>query len=562
MRVHQHIINKHIIEAHIPSRTKAPGIQQKLSDLHEHKLLSVIDRSLSERFGNDRYHYQIDSLTVDLGQIEEVGDLEKVFAEKFREAINAASFRKFSSTYEEERDSNGIITPLKVLSYYLMNGILPWWADHSTESAKSYLHQQLSMLLQKPGQTFKVFISQLHDHRQSLKRFLYTFTEKQVLQCLQLLSPFSLERLTTCKQKVESIIADHKSITADHNKTWSHEVWWEAVFNQITRAESYEELEQWSIREVLQRLGFDQTIISQYVSPNKKESETYHSAAQSMVVNFQKRYVDNEAWQHFFSDLSQWLYRSSLRRVSAHLFKELQRSLINLQEAQDRAVKWIDSQKLSEKEKRKKLVEVTKVNLQPVAVQLHQLKTRTTAAVPNLMEKLQSEFEDTDGISVHNAGLVILWPFLQRFFENLGLISDQAFLDETTKNRAVCVLQYLCDTDEEALFEGVLPLNKVMCGVPLEDTIEPVLLSTDEKEFAEGLLHSVISRGPYWKNLTLDGFRTSYLQRHGLLKSRDGHWLLQVEKETFDVTLEKLPWGFSVVKLPWMEAPLMVEWMN
>ena len=60
--------------------------------------------------------------------------------------------------------------------------------------------------------------------------------------------------------------------------------------------------------------------------------------------------------------------------------------------------------------------------------------------------------------------------------------------------------------------------------------------------------------------MSITGFRGSFLLRKGLLESRDGAWLLRVEKESYDVVLERFPWSFSWVKLPWMKAPLRVEW--
>ncbi|MCB0374558.1 MAG: hypothetical protein KDD04_01415, partial [Sinomicrobium sp.] len=212
-----------------------------------------------------------------------------------------------------------------------------------------------------------------------------------------------------------------------------------------------------------------------------------------------------------------------------------------------------------------RLKAATETELQPLAKQLHALETvmkqMRPGPVPAVIEKLRSEFEDTDFIPVQNAGLVLLWPFLQRFFENLELITGKAFYDEAARNKAACALQYLSDEKEAELFEGKLILNKVLCGIPPEDIVEPVQLSTEEKAIAAGLLQAVISRGPHWQNLSPEGFRTSYLRREGLLRSQDDHWLLQVKKETYDITLEKLPWGFTTVKLPWMQEPLTVEWI-
>ena len=42
--------------------------------------------------------------------------------------------------------------------------------------------------------------------------------------------------------------------------------------------------------------------------------------------------------------------------------------------------------------------------------------------------------------------------------------------------------------------------------------------------------------------------------------SRDGAWLLRVERQTYDLVLDRFPWGWEWLRLPWMDAPLRVEW--
>ena len=60
--------------------------------------------------------------------------------------------------------------------------------------------------------------------------------------------------------------------------------------------------------------------------------------------------------------------------------------------------------------------------------------------------------------------------------------------------------------------------------------------------------------------MSIPGFRGTFLLRRGILGIRDGAWLLRVERESFDVVLDRFPWSFAWVKLPWMQAPLRVEW--
>ncbi len=172
----------------------------------------------------------------------------------------------------------------------------------------------------------------------------------------------------------------------------------------------------------------------------------------------------------------------------------------------------------------------------------------------------QSNFSDTDEIYLGNAGLVILWPFLGAFFGRLGLLEKNHFIDETRQLRAVALLQYLASEDT-APPEYLLPLNKVLCGMSQESVFEFDTPLTEE-EIAEcnALLEAVIAQAPILNKMSIQGFRGSYLLRAGILGVRDGAWLLRVERETYDLVLDRFPWGFAWVRLPWMEAPLQVEW--
>ncbi|MGF1523001.1 MAG: contractile injection system tape measure protein [Leptolyngbyaceae cyanobacterium] len=58
------------------------------------------------------------------------------------------------------------------------------------------------------------------------------------------------------------------------------------------------------------------------------------------------------------------------------------------------------------------------------------------------------------------------------------------------------------------------------------------------------------------ENTSLEGFRKALLQRSDILKIDNDKWLLQVEKETYDVILDRLPWSLQVIKLPWMAQAL------
>ena len=197
-------------------------------------------------------------------------------------------------------------------------------------------------------------------------------------------------------------------------------------------------------------------------------------------------------------------------------------------------------------------------------------ETVVTAQPKATIPKIEEPHEVFDKPSLHfsvgqetyidNAGLVLLWPFLATFFNRMALIADTQFLNQPAQQRAVGLLQLLAG-GETTFPEYMLPLNKVLCGMKVEAVYAPdVPLGVDDVVACDGLLTAVIQQAPILNNMSLSGFRGSFLLRQAVLRSRDGSWLLQVERETYDVVLDQFPWQWGWVKLPWMPVPMRVEW--
>lgn len=185
-------------------------------------------------------------------------------------------------------------------------------------------------------------------------------------------------------------------------------------------------------------------------------------------------------------------------------------------------------------------------------------------AEPSLEKNISTDpnqlFSEFDEAYVENAGLVILWPFLERFFDRLDLLHEKRFRDEATAQRAVALLQYLV-TEDSTPAEYLLPLNKVLCGMQPDALFDfDSSLQAEEQDECQHLLQAAIEHATILRKMSMAGFRGSFLLRKGLLESRDGAWLLRVERETHDVVLDRFPWSFGWVKLPWMKTQLRVEW--
>lgn len=161
---------------------------------------------------------------------------------------------------------------------------------------------------------------------------------------------------------------------------------------------------------------------------------------------------------------------------------------------------------------------------------------------------------------IQNAGLVILWPYLNRFFTNLKLVDNGIFLSDEHRKRGVFILQYLT-SDTPDLYEYHLLLNKILCGVPITEPLDRDLqIGKQEAELCKEFLQAVIQNWASLKNTSVPGFQEAFIRRNGVLRKGDSGWTLTVERKTYDMLMEQLPWQIGLVKLPWMHKPMMVEW--
>ncbi len=165
-----------------------------------------------------------------------------------------------------------------------------------------------------------------------------------------------------------------------------------------------------------------------------------------------------------------------------------------------------------------------------------------------------------DAMPVSFAGIVLLNPFIQNFFEHLGLVSEGEFQNESAQFRGVYLLHYLATMQSEAE-EGELPLLKLICGLPIN---EPIFLDSPiteaEKTASLELLQAVIDYWPSMQDSSPEALQEAFLRRAGTLEEGGTGARLRVEPFMLDVLLAKLPWGLSIVHYPWMQGLLYVEW--
>ncbi len=171
--------------------------------------------------------------------------------------------------------------------------------------------------------------------------------------------------------------------------------------------------------------------------------------------------------------------------------------------------------------------------------------------------------DHSEHIYIHNAGLVLLHPFLHTCFERLDYLKNGLFINKEAADRAVHLLQYIATgTGQNPQDHLALALNKIVCGISLSVSLSSgVELTEQEKTTALQLEKAILSNWPEMKQTSVTGFRETFLQRAGHIVLKEDHWALKVERKSYDVLLQTLPWSFAAIKTTWMNRTLNTEWI-
>lgn len=161
---------------------------------------------------------------------------------------------------------------------------------------------------------------------------------------------------------------------------------------------------------------------------------------------------------------------------------------------------------------------------------------------------------------VSNAGLVLSHVYIPTYFARLKLTYGQQFVSKQAQVKAVHFLQLLA-TGAGHYPESDLSLNKLLCGLSAEDSIEFNFVPTQEELLiTEELLKAMIANWRSLGNISVESLRESFILRNGDLVGQPEGATLKIPRVAFDVLLSGLPYAISPIKLPWMTKPLYVTW--
>jgi hypothetical protein len=533
----RHVIKRQIIEIIVSDKQSAWPVQQTFSHLFQDYFPSILDRYLSDFSSPDCLH-RIDRLELDLGELDgnrlEVDILEKIGPSLQRALHELITSGQVGRNTQEAAKK---LAQLQLLEYFLREGHLPWWADNSQRHVPESC---LNVLLERDPKALAHLLKTLLPDSRCLHRIISYFDDEQLANILAILNESQKETVYSLVKTMREFEVSLEQFAAIPDSRIRFTRWQSLL--QVTTAEE----------PAITRQGeFFSVILIRWSKLLGLSKEVLTGCIQQLATN---PAIHNNAWLSTLRIKSP-IDRSSVSHGNETDAKDISEPLNQQESPQTNGI--------SNQWKAESSSTVDSDRMKPTHTQSEQimgLGMHPNSPLENQAIDDYINFTDTDALYINNAGLCILWPYLATFFEGLELVHNGRFQNLAAQQCAVSLLHYLA-TGELTTPEYLLPFNKLICGLEINEVFDLEMPLTDAQLTAcDDLLTAVIANAPILNKMSHDGFRGSFLLRQGTLSSEAGSWLLRVERETYDIVLERFPWSWQWFKLPWMEHPVRVEW--
>ncbi|AXT53607.1 hypothetical protein D1818_23305 [Aquimarina sp. BL5] len=498
----KHIIKQQILDLTISNLKDQEDISNVVSEIYKRNIEAILEEICNDLIPANKV-VKIDSLVIDIGRLR-YDRLALDFPKAVRKSIKEALFKEIRN---EIVRSNGAVKTIKdqenkenALLEYLRTGVIPWYYDGDFIKLKSEFSNK------KINTTYK--LDQVFSNAISIIRTIHFFEEEK-------LHSFLMEKLSKGQKNVLIEFAILKKILDTLNSITNVPVRNESILIKIKPL-----LEVCKPKKEVYDTMIRQLIDS--ISSNHSSSAIFLEKTTYLIDVLPKKYYqklqilfNNIEWKklHKFTK-DELLFIESLRK------EKNAKKIVNVKSSVNDSKQKIKPKRVSSKQR----VEVG------------------------------------ESIIVKNAGLILVWPYLQSFFTGLDLMREKTFLDDQKTTKAIHLLHYLVFQSEESN-ETEWILNKLLCGIEITDFVpEKMKLSTEEKEECDNLLKALINNWSALKKTSPDSLRSTFLMREGLLMKNDNGWMLKIERKTFDILLDRLTWSISVVKLPWNNYMIHTEW--
>nr|WP_232370245.1 contractile injection system tape measure protein [Xenorhabdus lircayensis] len=163
-------------------------------------------------------------------------------------------------------------------------------------------------------------------------------------------------------------------------------------------------------------------------------------------------------------------------------------------------------------------------------------------------------------LPISNAGCMILWPLLPTFFRTFDLLDTNRFISLEAQREAVCLLDWLIWAEEE-IPAWRLTLNKVLCGLPINDNALWRSPEPGQRAAINQWLEKNLIQLPAWKKMGASDVRHLFLQRSGELSELNGVTNIHIQPEVYDALISKWPWPMNIASFSWLKHPITITWL-
>ena len=518
------------------SQAEAFAIRKSLHDRWQDTLMPVFERAFDEIASGDRViHIPKLKLHLKVNSEQELVELlPELIQQKLKEQLQPINLATILTTQSGVvwQEATAQQDRFATLLHYLQTGLMPWQASYTSTSEiavnlKETCHQQRSQLMN--------YLSSQVETTGFYFRLLQLLPETELLMLIDAVSDrFLPEWRNAITESIKFVLGTTQSLL-NRNTKW--QLGATLLSQGLSRSPQHFSPPDFSriLNSVLSQEGIDQDFFitslpataAVLFQPSSSSERSFTPATHPAAAENQKTAADGNEVKR--SPLNHDLDLELNSDLNSNFNPELNPTSISSFENRG---------ELSNRE-----VELSDSALTP-AVEI-------------------ASAGDEFPLFVNHAGIILLHPFISPFFEATGVKQTGSQAIATNQARAAALLHFLA-TGQEELYEYELSLIKILLGLEPETTllVGEGLIQEGDREEAETVLQSVITYWTVLRNTSVDGLRSSFLQRSGLLRKTDNSWKLQIEPQPFDMLLEHLPWSISIIKLSWMKYPLYTEWQT
>ncbi|BAM90275.1 hypothetical protein S58_42900 [Bradyrhizobium oligotrophicum S58] len=553
----RHAIHRQIVEVTVANAAMAERIGNVVSDVIRDAVTPLLERMFDALTPHAEI-LRLDRLELDLGRLDLASlqrELPARISAKLPDALRQSAARDQRSGGSSASAQGGRTKPdadaaaMLVITHFVATGTLPWWCDGR---GRDLVDRAASEALQRSPASLAHALRGFVTDPSAMNRLVGHISDATLERIVVALTPDGADDLRELALLLENI-----SI-GDLTPNQTRRARWQGIL-QAACAGSQPDI----VEAALTAMAVAADVPLTSVLAARKDMTATPSSPTAIAAR-----VDE--LQRLHSAPSRAARSWSQNPVLTALHAELLPLAARLPEQDQQA--WTDAfARLAQTPAGSSYESALSALLQPLrqaglitSVAAERLQARLSRrAAPAAARRDPRERGELDESHVAmTAGICLLWPFLARFFARLHLLdgNETGFASLVAQQRAVLLLHHLATGERDAP-EFALLLPKVLCGLPPFDPCEITEPVTDtEATEAAQLLDAAIAHASCLGTISHAGLRETFLLRQGMLGTRDGAWLLRLERRSADVLLERIPWTLQWLRLPWMQAAMRVEW--